>query len=136
MRDGAAAPRPVTFFTALATELAAPCTASLTVSVTPAAVPETVETSARIAFMLLREALAESMATLALTATAGICLTAGSSSSTMPSSLATMGCACAMTSFAEAETSSIFLRAERTVRATSTTAQTATTTSTIRAMFR
>ena len=94
----ASAARPATFFTALATELAAPWTAPFTVSVTPAAVPETSETSERMALTLSSEALAESMAMFALAAMAGTCLTAGSSSSTMPSSLATMGWVWAMTS--------------------------------------
>ena len=54
----------------------------------------------------------------------------------MPSSLATMGCVWAMTSFAVDATSSMDLRAPRTVSATSMTAQIPTSASTMSAMSR
>ena len=119
-----------------ATALAAPETAPLTASVTPAAVPDTEATSSKMAFTLARDSLAESRAVLAFSTRAGTSLTAGWSSSTMPSSLATIGCVWAMTSFAVDVTSSMDLRAPRTVSATSMTAQIPTSARTTSAMSR
>ena len=88
------------------------------------------------ALSLVRDSLAESRAVLAFSMRAGTSLTAGWSSSIMPSSLATIGCVWAMTSFAVDVTSSMDLRAPRTVSATSMTAQIPTSARTMSAMSR
>ena len=82
------------------------------------------------------EALAESRVVSAFSITGTTRLEAGSSSSMMPSSLATMGWACSMTSFAEVVSLSMSRRAERMVSATSTAAHTPATASTTSAICR
>ena len=74
------------------------------------------------------------MATPALPSSGATSFAAGSSSSTMPSSLATTGWACSMTSLAAALMRSTSPRALRTVSAISTTAHAARTIRTRTAM--
>ena len=65
--------------------------ALLTVAVTLEAVLVTVPTSPRIELRLSSVAVAESMVPVVFSSMPGICLTAGSSSSAMPSTLAITG---------------------------------------------
>ena len=108
--------------------------ALLTVAVTLEAVLVTVPTSPRIELRLSSVAVAESMVPVVFSSMPGICLMAGSSSSAMPSTLAITGWTWAMVSLAEVTTSSMDLRAERTVSASSMTAHIATRSNTSRAM--